>query len=244
MRRIALGALAALLLLAVTAQAADDRTTVDIDAHVTPAVRKFQPKTTPSTLAINLKFDGPGEDSANTLQQAILKFTYGAKLNGSLFPSCSAQDIRDHKPCPKGSRIGSGTALGILGENPDNAIREPITVDLYNGPKGKSITFRIRGEQPAVIDVPFDAPFKFFTTGDYNYQLTVDVPELLQVIVGIPVSLDFFNVKVGASRMVKGKKRGYIETLICPPKARVILQADFKFLESPSYHTDTFIQCG
>jgi hypothetical protein len=24
-------------------------------------------------------------------------------------------------------------------------------------------------------------------------------------------------VKVGASRVVKGKERGYIETLICPP---------------------------
>ncbi|MEA2495060.1 MAG: hypothetical protein QOJ29_2971 [Thermoleophilaceae bacterium] len=243
MRRIAMCATTALALACATSTALA-QSTVDIDSHATPVVRKFSPNTTPTTLTVNLKFHGPNGGSADTLQRAVLKFTYGAKLNGNLFPSCTAQTIRDHQKCPKGSVIGTGSALGILGGDTDNPTKEQIKVTLYNGPKGKSIVFRIQGDAPAVIDVPFDAPLKTFSGGSYNFQLTVDVPELLQVIVGLPVSLDYFNVKVGATRVVKGKKRGYIETLICPPLALVPLQGDFTFLEADPFHIDTYIHCG
>src|SRR3954451_21089772 len=194
MRRIALCATTALAL-ACTSTTALAGTTVDIDSHVSPVIRQFTPKTSSATLGVNLKFHGANGHAADTLQSVVLKFTYGAKLHGELFPSCSAEQIRNHKPCPKGSQIGSGTALGLLAADSDDPVQEPITVALFNGPKGKSITFRIKGSRPAVIDVPFDAPLKTLSGGSYNYQLTVNVPDILQVIVGVPVSLDFFNVK-------------------------------------------------
>jgi hypothetical protein len=219
-------------------------TTVDIDSHVTPVIRQFTTRTTPATLAVNLKFHGANGQPADTLQQVILKFTYGAHVNGKLFPSCSADRIRNHKACPKGSKIGSGNALGVLGAGTANPAEEPINVTLYNGPKGKSITFRIQGQAPAVIDVPFDAPLQTFKSGTYNYALTVNVPDILQMVAGIPISLDHFNVKVGASRVVKGRKRGYIETLICPPKALVPIAGDFKFANANPFHTATYIHCG
>jgi hypothetical protein len=245
MRRTALCAVTALLTpcLFATAALADGKTTVVVDSHVTPVIRAFTPKTTSATLAVNLSFSGENGTQAATLKQVELKFTYGAHLNGSLFPSCSADMIRNHKACPKGSKIGSGTALGTVGDGPD-AAQEPINVTLYNGPKGKSITFRIQGEQPAVIDVPFDAPLKTFSGGTYNYGLTVTVPDILQRVAGLPISLKFFNVKVGATVKKKGRKRGYIETLICPPKALVPLQGDFTFLDADPFHIDTYIHCG
>src|SRR4051794_13509575 len=149
MRRIALCATTALLIAccATTAALADGQTTVEIDSHVTPVVRAFTPKTTSATLAVNLTFTGANGTSAATLKQVILKFTYGAHVNGNLFPSCTADTIRNHRACPKGSRIGSGSGLGTVGDGPD-AAQEPITLELYNGPKGKSIVFRIIGEQP------------------------------------------------------------------------------------------------
>jgi hypothetical protein len=245
MRRTALCATAAFLAtccFASTALAAG-QTTVDVDSHVTPVIRAFTPKTTPATLSINLDFKGPQGEQAATLTRALLKFTYGARLMGKFFPSCSADMIRNHQVCPKGSVIGTGKALGMVG-GPENPALENIDVTLYNGPKGKSITFRIQGKQPAVIDVPFDAPLKTFSGGTYNYQVDVVVPDILQRIAGLPISLDYFNVKVGATRKVKGKKVGYIETLICPPMALVPLQADFSFIESDPFHIDTYIHCG
>jgi hypothetical protein len=246
MRRIALCASMALLTACciTTAALADGQTTVEIDSHVTPVIRAFTPNTTPATLAVNLKFTGDNGSAAATLKQAILKFTYGARVNGKLFPSCTADTIRNHKPCPKGSLIGKGTGLGAVGDPPNDA-EEPITLTLYNGPKGKSIVFRIKGESPAVIDVPFDAPFRTLSGGNYNYELEVNVPEILQRIAGLPVSLKFLNVSVGATRKVKGKKRGWIEVLICPPKALVPIAGDFSFVEgSGPFHTETYIHCG
>lgn len=242
MRRIAFCALAALF--SLPAMASADGTTVDIDSHVTPVIRQFTTKTTSATLAVNLSFHGPNGQPADTLQQVVLKFTYGAHLNGKLFPSCSADQIRNHKPCPKGSKVGTGTGLGILGGGSSNPTEEPITITLYNGPKGKSITFEIKGEAPAVIDVPFDAPLQTFTSGIYNYQLTANIPDILQVVAGIPISIDHLNVKVGATRVVKGKKRGYIETLICPPAALVPIQGNFEFANASPFHIDTYIHCG
>jgi hypothetical protein len=245
MRRIALCATTALLtpLCFTTSALADGKTTVDIDSHVTPVIRAFTPKTTSSTLAVNLTFSGENGTSAAVLRQAVLKFTYGAKVNGNLFPSCTADKIRNHQACPAGSKIGTGTGLGTVGDGPD-AAEEPIDITLYNGPKGKSIVFRIQGKAPAVIDVPFDAPFKTLSGGSYNYELTVNVPDILQRVAGLPISLKYFNVKVGASRKVKGKKRGWIETLICPPKALVPIAGDFSFLDADPFHIDTYIHCG
>jgi hypothetical protein len=247
MRRIALCATTALFSLGLftSSALAEGQSHVTIDSHITPVVRAFTPNTTSAVLAINLKFGGENGTAAGTLAQAVLKFSYGAHLNGNLFPSCSEDRIRNHQACPKGSKIGGGTALGLVGADSGNPAEEPIVVTLYNGPKGKSIVFRVQGDQPAPIDVPFDAPLKTFNGGTYNYQVTVTVPEILQRVAGLPISLDFFNVKVGASRKVKGRKRGYIETLICPPSALVPLQADFSFLEqSNPFHADTYIHCG
>jgi hypothetical protein len=222
---------------------AEGKTTVEIDSHVTPVIRAFTPKTTSATLGVNLTLSGENGTSAATLKQAILKFTYGAHVNGNLFPSCTAEKIRNHEACPAGSKIGSGKGLGTVGD-PPNAAEEPIDITLYNGPKGKSIVFRIQGKQPAVIDVPFDAEFKTLSGGTYNYQLTVNVPEILQRVAGLPISLKNFNVKVGATRKVKGKKRGWIEVLICPPKALVPIQGDFSFIDADPFHVDTYIHCG
>jgi hypothetical protein len=245
MRRIALCATLALLTACLTATAAlaAGATTVEVDSHVTPVIRAFTPKTTSATLAVNLSFTGPSGEQAATLTKAVLKFTYGARLNGKYFKSCSADQIRNHQVCPAGSKIGTGTGLGTVGNGP-SAAEEPIDITMFNGPKGKSITFRIQGKQPAVIDVPFDAPLQTFSGGTYNYGLTVTVPDILQRVAGLPISLKFFNVKVGATTKVKGKKVGYIETLICPPKALVPLQADFSFIDADPFHTDTYIHCG
>jgi hypothetical protein len=239
MRRIALCATLALSLLGAQSASAGVPTTVNIDAHITPLIRIFSPKPQTATLAINLKFQGQDGQPAATLTKAVLNFPFGAHLNGQFFPACSADMIRNHKPCPKGSLIGTGKARGALGD----AI-EDLTVKLYNGKGGKSITFFLEGDRPAVIAVPFDAPLRTFKSGDWNYDLTVNVPEILQRIVGIDVSLDYFNVKVGANRVVKGKKHGYIETVICPPGALVPIRAAFSFLEAPDFKTDTYIHCG
>ena len=241
MRRIALCAATALLTLCGTASAASP-TSVQVDAHITPVIRQFTTKTTPAALSINLSFTTADGSFQAPLTQALLNFSYGAHLNGNLFPSCSAQQLMTKKTCPKNTLIGTGVGEGALAD----AV-EPLKLRLYNGPGGKSITFSILGDRPAVIAPPqgvFSAPLKTYSGGLYNYGLTVPVPEDLQRISGVDVSLHFLNVTVNAKRKVKGRTRGYIETLICPPGALVPMGVAFSFIEAPTFTADDYIHCG
>src|SRR3954451_2091279 len=181
MRRIALCAGMALITSTPAALAAPP-TTVTVDSHITPVVRAFTPHTGPATLAVNLFFTGANGTQAAVLKQVILKFSYGAHLNGSLFPSCTAARLLDKQPCPKGSLIGTGTGLGVVAGDSDNPLKENVVLQLYNGPKGKSITFRVKSAPNArlTLAVPVHAPRKTFRGGTYNYQLTADIPKELQ----------------------------------------------------------------
>src|SRR3954463_6362132 len=171
MRRIALCAGMALITSTPAALAAPP-TTVTVDSHITPVVRAFTPHTGPATLAVNLFFTGANGTQAAVLKQVILKFSYGAHLNGSLFPSCTAARLLNKQPCPKGSLIGTGTGLGVVGGDSDNPLNENVVLQLYNGPRGKSIPSRVRPppKEPVSLDVPFDAPLKTLGGGTYNYQ--------------------------------------------------------------------------
>jgi hypothetical protein len=237
MRRIALCATLALLITATAHAAAP--TSVAIDSHITPVIRAFTTKTTPATLKVNLDFSAPEGEFGAALTKAVLDFSYGAQINGKLFPSCTVATIEADKKCPKGSLIGTGVGVGSLAD-----AREDITLKLYNGPGGKSITFLIDGERPAIIHIPFSAPLKTNNGGLYNFTLTVPVPEALQRIAGVDVSLDYLNVTVNGKRRVKGRTRGWVETLICPPGALVPVRGVFSFLEAPDFSQDTYIHCG
>jgi hypothetical protein len=212
-----------------------------LEGRITPVIRGLPKTPQPAALSLSLGFTGDNGANASVLQRAVIQFPYGSQLNGKLFPSCTAQALADHgkSACPKGSRIGGGTAVGAAGD-----IRENILVTLYNGKGGKSIVFYLQGDNPVVLNVPWESPLQPFTGGMWNFKLTVDVPAVLQRIVGLDVSIEDFSVKVDATRRIKGRKRGYIETLICPPGALVPLRGIFSFLEAPDLTKDSYLTCG
>ena len=212
-----------------------------LDGRITPVIRGLPTVPQPAALSLSLGFTGDDGNQASVLTRAVIQFPYGSRLNGKLFPSCSAAKLADQgkSACPKGSRIGGGTAVGTAGD-----VREEITVNLYNGKGGKTIVFYLQGDNPVVLNVPWESPLQQLTGGMWNFRLTVDVPEVLQRIVGLDVAIQDFSVKVDATRRVKGRKRGYIETLICPPGALVPIRGDFTFIEAPDLRQDSYLHCG
>jgi hypothetical protein len=212
-----------------------------LDGRITPVIRGVPKTPQPAALSLSLGFTGDNGANASVLQRAVIQFPYGSQLNGKLFPSCDPKALDAHgiSACPKGSRIGGGTALGAAGD-----IREKIQVTLFNGRAGKSIVFYLQGNDPVVLNVPWESPLQPFTGGLWNFKLTVDVPAILQRIVGLDVSIEDFSVKVDGTRRVKGRKRGYIETLICPPGALVPIRGTFSFLDAPDLVKDSYLSCG
>lgn len=250
-RGLAAAALAVCALLAA-ASSASAKTVVTIDGAVTPPISFFTVRPQILSLALDLRFasDVP-EELPGTVASATILFPHGPRVNGALFPSCNPQRLLrgrgNPRACPPGSRIGAGTALGT---SPSfEGVNERLTVDLYNGPRGRSILMYLRGINPVSISGMINASFTPLKGGRWGYRLRLRVPENLQEIgLDILASLLRFETKVGGTVTVSENgrrvKRGYIEVLACPPGALVPVRGTFGFRDGSSATTDSYIACG
>lgn len=251
-RRGALALATGLLLLLLAASPAGARTVVEIDGRATPPISRFTLEPQTLSLALDLRFasDVAGE-LPGTVARATVFFPHGPRVNGRLFPSCNPERLRrmrgSRRACPRGSRIGGGTALGTT---PSFAgVNERLTVDLYNGPRGRSILFYLRGLNPVAISGMIDAAFTPLRGGRWGYRLSLRVPQSLQEISpDIFASLLRFTTRVGGSVVVRERgrrvRRGYIEALACPPGALVPVRGVFDFRGGERSSTDSYIACG
>ena len=182
-----------------------------------------------------------------TLSTAVLDFPNNAVQNGKLFPSCTAAQINAKRgrftSCPKGSQIGKGSLRADV-PNAD-VYNVPGRVTIFNGAGGKSLTVHIYATNPVLISEAFDAPL-VKTSGRFGYRLTSNVPYSLQEISdGWFAVLKSFNTTVGATRTVRGRKRGYIEAKRCPRGGRAPIAGAFSFMNGTGAATSTtgFISC-
>ena len=84
----------------------------------------------------------PAAPAPLQLTRTLLRFPKGAVVNGRHFPKCKVDALRARGPraCPRGSKLGSGTARGAAPPIVDNV---DAKVTLYNGAGG--------GRNPSVI---------------------------------------------------------------------------------------------
>jgi hypothetical protein len=239
-------ALAASALLTGSAGA---KTLVDISGVATPPISAFTLQPQALSLTIDARFASDVPDGLpGTVAKAVIYFPHGPRVNGRLFPSCDPQRLqRLHgasRACPRGSRIGGGTALGASPQF-GIGVREHLKVDLYNGKGGRSIVFFLRGLNPVLIGGMIVAPFTALHGGRWGYRLTMNVPQGLQQIApDIFASLLDFKVTTGGSVTVRGHRYGFIESLACPPGALVPVRGVFSFRGGDSTTTDSYIACG
>jgi hypothetical protein len=180
--------------------------------------------------------DTPGADLF-TIQKATIFFPDHAGTNGRLFPSCSARQIKrfhgNVNRCPKGSRIGSGTlkakALQI-------GLTAGGTVAMFNSHHGRSITFNIQTILPAYINKSLDAPITQLH-GKYGEKLTLVVPPSLQEILsGVFVGLQEFDVTIDAGVRVRGVDYTFLKARTCPKRK---LHGVFDFVDGATGQTAT-----
>lgn len=250
-RSLAAVALATAALL-VPATIASARTLVQIDGTATPPISVFtlKPQILDITIDVRFSTDVAGE-LPGTVAKATIFFPHGPRINGRLFPSCDPRRLLrmrgSRKACPSGSRLGGGVAIGT---SPTFAgVNERLTVDLYNGPRGRSLLFFLRGLNPVAVSGMIDAPFVPLRGGRWGYRLTMNVPQGLQEISpDIFASLLRFTTKVGATVLVRENGRmvrhGFVEALACPPGALVPVRGIFGFRGGASATTDSYIACG
>lgn len=241
LRATALAATAALL--GASPAAASARTLVQIGGSLSPAIVAFT--TTPQrlSLTVDVRFASDAAGSLpGTVTKSTILFPHGARVNGRLFPSCDPRKLArlrgSRRACPRGSRIGGGTALGASPQL--QGVTEKLTVDVYNGPRGRSVIFYLRGSLPASISGMIVAPLQTLHSHKWAYRLTLAVPhDLQEIATGIFASLLRFTTKVGGT----AHGHGYIEALACPPDTLVPIEGTFDFLDRTSTTADGYLTC-
>lgn len=249
MAPIALTAACALLAIAAPAGA---RTAVAISGAVTPAITGFP--TTPQNVALTMEGRLVGDDVDGrfpaTSTRIVMEFTHGARVNGAYFPSCDPRRLERMRgrsgACPRGSKIGSGFAFGTA-----ISVTARLRMDVYNGPRGRSMLFYFSCDNPVLIRQMIDARFEQLRGNrNYGFRLTLPIPEGLQELTdGMVTSLRQFKAKVGGMTVTtreRGRtvKRGFIEAMTCPPGALVITRSQFSFRGIPSQTIDSHLGCG
>jgi hypothetical protein len=195
------------------------------------------------TLRLSTRFRSVPAGGDFVLQRAEYRFGRGARFNGPLFPSCSAERLRRAhgrlSVCPKGSRVGSGTATGravAVG------IRSSGRLTVFNGPGGRSVVLNFVVVVPALINVTFEAPIERLHGGRYTFKLSSAVPlELRRVLDGDAV-VERLDVTAGATLRIGGRTRGYFEATTCPPHGSAV-HGDFQFNQGASATADLKVVC-
>jgi hypothetical protein len=242
-------AAAATLIVAAVSPAADSPDiTTSVRSSVSP--NKLVPGLTnrhgmPITLKVRLTLNHPA-GSKTRLERVQVKFPAGVgRPNGHLFPSCSVAKLEAANnrlsACPRGSKIGRGIAFGTAVD-----LQPPVTssgaLTLFNGPGGRSVIFNVYVTTPALINKTFAAPLRKIS-GRYGYLLTSNIPTELQNILDGPIVVRSISVTTGATRVVRGVRRGYIEAYKCPRNGRAPLHVDFGLEGGITERADTSIRC-
>ncbi|MGB7159011.1 MAG: hypothetical protein WBD40_13155 [Tepidisphaeraceae bacterium] len=236
----------------VAAPAASARTAVALSGTVTPAITGFP--TTPQNVALTMEGRVVGDDIEGlfpaTSTKIVMEFTHGARVNGALFPSCDPARLARLRgrpsACPRGSKIGSGFAFGTA-----ISVTARLRMDIYNGPRGRSMLFYFSANNPVLIRDMINAPFEQLRGNPrYGFRITLPIPPGLQELTdGVVTSLRQFKAKVGGMTVttrVRGRteKRGFIEAMTCPPQALVIVRGIFSFRTIPTQTIDSYMGCG
>jgi len=202
------------------------------------------PRGTPLTFTLDTRFGSRPLGADLVLQRLVYLFPRDTVVNGRLFPSCSATALARANgrlsACPRGSKIGSGSATGTAVAI---GVTSHAVITLFNGPGGHSITMNVSIVTPALIDDTFAAPFATLHGGPWGNRLTVDVPTRLQTILDGDIVTSRIDVTTGATRTIHGVRRGYIEARRCPASGRARVHGDFRFSGGASASADTMVAC-
>lgn len=138
-----------------------------------------------------------------------MSFPGGARFNGDAFKVCTKAQVGD-AACPKGSKIGTGTALTKLGKSTVDA---KITV--FNGP-GNANKRQMFFYSRALTTVEFvlDGTMRK-TRGAYGYVMDVNVPPIIDELVPGGVPITDFQTTIGGV----GRRNGKPVPLVSSPTA-------------------------
>jgi hypothetical protein len=211
MRKFLIPAVAALALVAVEVAPtiAQDSTNTTISAKTTVSPNKAGTKKKPQGVQLDFKatYTTTGDVEHPIVQGGTVYITKGALYNGGKYPKCSAATLAHGGPsaCPAKSIMGKGSGHA----HADDVVTIP-TITVVNG-GAKTIYFWTVLQNPARVQAAVPATITK-QTGKWAYKVTFEVPKSLQIVAGIPITLDDLHVTLGGKSWAKD----WLATTSCP----------------------------
>lgn len=232
MKKFLVAALAVSLTAAVAAVAVAQTYPLPVlkfDARVTPtnAGSKKKPKASKVRIAMTIQ-----KEARVTADQIVFNLPRHVRVSGKGFRYCPSTELdatKDPKECPRGSRVGSGSATAAFGPN-----LTPINFDvtLFAGSRDEL------GIWLQSTNLPIQKALRGVISragSPYHQKLTIDIPPELQRQLGAYVYLTGLKATIGASNGKKGRKRtNLITTVGCPKDRKHRFQARVRYVPNPN----------
>jgi hypothetical protein len=248
-RSVALATIAATLVLVVACSAAVSLAgsavgtvpVAKLTAKVSSHRRRLSPGT-PIRFVLDTRLASRPPGGRFVLRRADYLFPRSVVVNGRRFPSCSVRTIIRARgvlrACPRGSKIGSGVVPGRAVDLGGLISRGRLT--LFNGPGGRSITVNVRIQVPAIINATVSARLR---RRDGVDKLTLVLPPALNTILDGDIVTSRVHLSLGATRVVDGVKRGYVEASRCLSSGKARMQGTFTFRGGAKASADAKVAC-
>jgi hypothetical protein len=212
MRRVAPTAACLMLAAGLAAPAASAVTTQDVSFRAKYAKRDRNKTRGGLSLRTTFSITDPSAPAPLQLERTTLRFPKGAVVNGRYFPKCKFTTLQRRGPrgCPRGSRLGSGTARGAA---PPIVASVAAKVTLFNGvPVGRDPTLLVYILPDLGPVITLQGVLRS-GSDRYGYVLSVDVPPIKTLPSAPDASTTFFDATVNNLRIRRGKRRiSYIDS--------------------------------
>jgi hypothetical protein len=232
MRKLAVAGLTALVaaVVAATALASAFAPTVTVKAKLDNS--KAGTRSHPQGVRLTTTFHWEDLGAANQpiVQKFKVLFPNGSLYNGAKFPSCSYRVLNARGPhgCPSGSIMGSGTGNAFA----DTVITHP-QITVVNG-GANTVFFYTVLNNPARVQTPVVGHITR-TFGKYGYVLKVSIPQVLQVVAGVPIELTYLTVTAGHG--------SWLATTGCPSSGRWPFKVTTSYSTGGSASDSSFVRC-
>lgn len=194
------------------------QTVLTVDAKVSSSKAGTKKKPKGVNLTVKTTWTTPPQFEPPITQKATAFFPKGSLYNGKKYPSCSLSKLNRKGPkgCPKGSIMGSGTGSAFA----DTVITRPKITVVNGGAKNVWLYTVLNNPARVQTGVPGKIT-KLSGNPKYGYRLDLTVPQVLQVVAGVPIQLRDLTIKAG--------KKDWLATTSCPKdkKWRAAVETSF-----------------
>ena len=235
MRKFLIPAVGALVLVLVAiAVAQTPPTTVTSTATVSPSKAGTKKKPQGVKLVYKATYTTPGDVEHPIIKGGSVFFPKGALYNGGKYPKCSQATLSRGGPgkCPPHSIMGTGT-----GDAWADTVHTTPRITVINGGANK-VWFWTVLQNPARVQAAVPGTITK-QSGKWAYKLSFTVPASLQIVAGIPITLNSLAVTAGG----KSYAKDWLATTSCPASKKWDYQSTFDLSTGGSISYDGSAAC-